>query len=255
MKCLGPNCPYGYGHHDEHVAAAKLGWERRRQGAAKYHDRAWQGTEAHYHSDHRGRKHFVLKDATTGQHVEVGYKLYESFIRNERDADRAKVQQQQLAKKEFDHAERESARIAASRAKNSKAEARVMARLEKEWAKAEAALQKRQAASQARTERETEKQIRAEKRFKRDILYEALRAVAPIAPYKDGSLNEDHYSTVPRQFRTREPGANTFDQAADEIREQFGLVRDDEDLARQLRALRLDHVNEKARRKTRPKVA
>ena len=31
-RCLGPHCPYGWGHHDEHVAAALKGWRSRREG-------------------------------------------------------------------------------------------------------------------------------------------------------------------------------------------------------------------------------
>ncbi len=62
--CHGPNAPYGCGHHDEHVAAAKLGWFRRKRGAAfqssdaHRHASTFAGSEvshAHEHETHKGR--------------------------------------------------------------------------------------------------------------------------------------------------------------------------------------------------------
>jgi hypothetical protein len=57
-----PDSPYGCGHHDEHVAAARLGWTRRRAGVAfeasrqqRYLSRVvGQVHSAHRHPDHPG---------------------------------------------------------------------------------------------------------------------------------------------------------------------------------------------------------
>lgn len=86
-RCLGPNSPYGCGHHTEHVAAAKKGWITRR-AKTKFFNSGEHGalkalfgkdvTLAHEHPSHAGFAVFKSGD----KWYEVPSQIFRQEIRH-----------------------------------------------------------------------------------------------------------------------------------------------------------------------------
>lgn len=101
-RCLGPNSPYGCGHHDEHVEAAKKGWLHRRRGMLSEHEhRAVSALfgpieQAHEHKSHKGQiafkqegKWYELPRARFRQLVSEGVKAQRAEEREQARQEKA----------------------------------------------------------------------------------------------------------------------------------------------------------------------
>ena len=88
-KC-GHSCSYGYGHHDEHVDAAKLGWKTRRYGEAKYVGKAFAGYSVHAHEGTGlGRfKKYIVQHDTDGDTFELTQDEYRDVLSKIRASER-----------------------------------------------------------------------------------------------------------------------------------------------------------------------
>lgn len=235
----GPECPYGYNHTHEHSEAAKLGWERRRHGAAKYVESSFGNKfKLHMHPGTRGSyQHFILEDIEDPtSRFELTRAEFYQLAREVRQAERSRVEQKNLFDKQ------NNARLRAEAAQARKDEkARQIEMREAERA-------------QRRLEREQEQDRRRFARFEADSLRDAIREYVPggIKPYKGGHELEE-YQAVPRSLRAKQSDrfALTLDDAALQLRESapwLNITTADE-LTQAFNRVALQRRNEQYRRR------
>lgn len=240
-RCTGKRCSYGYGHHREHVEAAKLGWQRRKYGEARYLGMAFRGYEVHSHQ--RGK--VILRDTEDDTHFELSAAEARQVIGEVRERERSQQRQQRLA----EQAERARQRAAKLQALHREREARRAIR------------------EAERAERDAQRVRDAEDRYARRVESELFQnAISEVVGYggirnykKDSNgqrvLQEDVWQQIPRYYRasSRNTTAKTADEVASELAERFPYlgIETDSDLAQAFATRRF-----KAReRKTAAKVA
>lgn len=94
-RCLGGNCPYGYGHHDMHVIAGRKSWVTRRRGqrhAAAEEGRLLQHATGkvsalHYHRTARGGR-YVFRQG--GQYYSLTPDEYRNYVEYGMSVEQAK---------------------------------------------------------------------------------------------------------------------------------------------------------------------
>lgn len=229
-RCSGDHCPYGYGHTEEHRRAAKLGWERRRHGAAIYVEKSFQNKyKLHMHPGGMfSRPHYIMQDIEDPSATfELSRQEFYQIARQVRAQERAETTQKSL----FDKANN--------------------ARLRK---------QEREAAQfQRQREREEEQERRRSARFERDMLFANIREHVPsgIRPYKarNGKRPEhEEYQAVPSRLRARASNdyALTLDDAALQLSESAPWlnIHSADDLVQAFNRVKLRSINERTRRKS-----
>src|SRR5690242_12877457 len=111
-RCLGPNSPYGCGHHTEHVAAAKKGWITRRAGtefaSSEEHGavKALFGkdvTLAHEHPSHAGFTTFKSE----GKWYEVPTRVFKQHAAHGRLLQEQQAHEAERQRREDERSERE----------------------------------------------------------------------------------------------------------------------------------------------------
>lgn len=196
-KCTGHRCPYGYGHHDEHVEAAKLGWRRRQQGEAQYVGDAFGGG----YELHRHRDHYILHNKADNTHFELDRREYQDLTKQMR-AERKAARAEQQYQRELDRIEKIVARENAPK-QGTLNEGRE--RL-KELRKAQRDLDRAEK-YRARMEKEERKQNYI---FERDQLYSEIRRYTngKIRPYAKNPITGvrpeyEEYQNIPKMFRAK----------------------------------------------------
>lgn len=237
-RCEG-RCPYGYGHHDEHVEAAKLGWRRRRYGEARYLETAFRGFRVHQHL--RGKTILEDEEGTT---FELTAAEARQVIGEVREQERSRIYQAKLTDKAT-KAQIRADELAAKRRNFQAAQA----------------LRERQ-----RAERELERERKAQESYSRRVEAELFQnAITEVVGYrgiknykKDSNgqriLQEDVWSNIPSHYRAsdRNTTAKTPDEVASELAERFPYlgIETDSDLAQAFATRRF-----KARERKAAKVA
>lgn len=229
-RCSGSHCPYGYGHHDEHVAAAKLGWQRRRQGAAIYVERSF-GNKYKLHMHPGGlfaRPRYIMQDISDPSATfELSRAEFYEIAREVKAQERADTTQKSLFDKENN------------------------ARLRKQ--------QREAARFQRMREEEAERDRRRSTRFERDELFRSIREHIPrgIRPYKERNgrrPEHEEYQAVPAYFRARasDPHALTLDDAALQLSESAPWlgIHSADDLTQAFNRIKLHTLNERTRRRS-----
>lgn len=196
-RCKGRKCAYGYGHHDEHVEAAKLGWKRRREGEAQYVGDAFGGA----YELHRHKRHFILRSKADDTHFELDRSEYRELtaqMRREREAARREMIYQREV-------------------------ARLQRIIDKEHAPKQLSLRegREQLKIYQRAQRDAEKLERYRRReeyeeqkqsyiFERDQLYSAIRQSTngKIRPYAANPITKkvpelEEYQAIPQMFRAK----------------------------------------------------
>lgn len=218
----GNSCPYGYGHHEEHARAARLGWRRRRDGEARYLGDAFGGDfELHTHDN----KRYIMQHKESGEYLEMNRREAREIINDKRREDRSREQERR-------HQEREDRQ----RRERERAQQLTLSAQTTRRAEAEARRYK------VHREREERYQKRESAEYERRMLYDAVREVAPrgIANYaKDRNgkrpVQEDVWQNIPNQFHARRTArdAQTADEVAAHLSENYPYlnVHSDSDLA------------------------
>jgi hypothetical protein len=197
--CTGPASPYGCGHHDQHVAAARLGWRRRRLGAHFMGSRSQshlarvvgQVENAHAHPDHRG----VVAFKQRGKWYEMPGAEFRRLVGVGRD-------QEAFDRRETAHKAREAREIAKFRGLE-----------EKERRGAEIA--------QRREERNREREqahMRAVSRAERSEVVKLLREFGGVR--LEGKQDRGEYALLPAEVRRKE-GRYTIDTAREHVMENM----------------------------------
>lgn len=192
--CTGPSSPYGCGHHDEHVRAARLGWRRRRLGAS------FAGSDdqrrlarvvgpvegAHSHPEHRG----VIAFKQRGKWYEMPRSEFRRLV--------------QVGREQEQHDRREASRRAR--------EEREIAR----FREAEAKEQRRAELEQRREERRREQEqahLRAVSRAERAEVVKLLRGYGVRL---EDQRDRGEYALLPAEVR-RKQGRYTMDTAREQV--------------------------------------
>ena len=234
-KC-GHGCSYGYGHHDEHVDAAKLGWKTRRYGEAKYVGKAFAGYSVHAHEGTGlGRfKKYIVQHDTDGDTFELTQDEYRDVLSKIRSSERSKFLQESLFSRETRAKQRA---VDAQHHKNA-VEQRRAEREEQRYHKLR--------------EREDEYERRRSAVFERDMLYHAVKEHAPhgIKRYQ-GKRESEEYQAVPRQFRSRSGDGIAPDDLAAHLSENAPWlnIHSDNDLLAAFGRIDLARNNERERRR------
>lgn len=236
-KCQGHSCPYGYGHHAEHVAAARLGWRRRREGEAQYIGHVFGG-EYELHS-HEG--HFIARSVRDDSHFELSREEYRQL---------AAQRQAELREAETERRfQREVAKIERAIAREHRPQ-----QLTLREGQAQLKAYQRAKRDAERLERHRTKELAAEQRlaarFRRDELYAAIRTVSngKIRGFRGGHEAEEARA-IPAQFRARrgEDGLAPDDLAAHLSEHAPWLnIHNSDDLFQAFNALTLQRTNRKA---------
>lgn len=237
----GPQCPYGYGHEQEHRDAAIKGWEtRRRHGAARYVESSFGGKyKLHYHPGGPGTyPHYMMQDIDDPSAMfELSADEFWGIAREVRARERSKVEQKSL----FDRAN--NARLRAEAAAEKKRE-RERARHNRD-----------RLIFEARAEREAERERRRGALWERNELYRSIREYVPsgIKPYR-GDHEREEYTAVPRQLRAKrgERYALTLDDAALQLSESapWLQINSADDLTQAFNRVAMAARNERSRRRS-----
>jgi flagellar biosynthesis GTPase FlhF len=193
--CSGPSSSYGCGHHEEHVRAARLGWQRRRLGArfAGSRDQAslsrvvGEVQHAHTHPDHRG----VVAFRQRGKWYELPRSEYRRLVAVGREQEAHDRREQALRARE----EREIARFREMEAKERR-------QAEMEQRRAERNKQRQQA------------QLRQVARAERSEVVKLIRQFGGVR--LEDARDRGEYALLPAEIR-RKDGRFTMDTAREQV--------------------------------------
>lgn len=214
-KCDGgPQCPYGYNHHDEHVRAAKLGWRRRRErigwrrlthGEAQYVEAAFGGKfELHSHPGGLfARPRYIMRDIESGEHFELSQSEYRGIVKEAQAQERARQRAATMTAKDEERERRRSARFEADE-------------------------------------------------LRRNLLEYVPRGIAPYRERNGKRPEQEEYQAVPRFFRARKGERLTLDDAALQLSESAPWlnIHSADDLTQAFNRITLRRMNERTRRKS-----
>ncbi len=207
-RCIGPHCPYGWGHPEEHRAAAIKGWRTRREGRRLQHAA-------------RGFSYLTGSQVTqVHQHKQTVHFFHEGNF-------------YELPRKEFDRLGREGHKI-------ENAEARKWARgIIRSAHKAEKVAEEMRAAKHNPQQLEAARraEYRAVVRWLKGRIKPARNPMPKSNKPKDKYLEYEEWQELPASVRSIKHGTITMDEAADEIERNFPWLRihSDNDLIRYLR--------------------